>query len=78
MVGKLEAKKAWVKMNGSMPDIETLIAKINELKKSDQWNKDKGQYIPNPATFLNQGRWDDEVRCDSLFKRERWEDIENV
>jgi hypothetical protein len=25
-----------------------------------QWRKDGGQFIPNPATWLNQGRWDDQ------------------
>lgn len=27
--------------------------------QNEQWRKDNGQYIPNPATWLNQGRWDD-------------------
>jgi len=27
---------------------------------SDQWTKDSGQYIPNPQTYLNQKRFDDE------------------
>jgi hypothetical protein len=31
-------------------------------KTSAQWQKDNGQYIPNPATWLNQGRWDDEIK----------------
>ena len=25
------------------------------------WMKDKGKYIPNPATWLNQKRWRDEL-----------------
>ena len=25
--------------------------------------KDNGQYIPNPATWLNQGRWEDELEA---------------
>ena len=28
---------------------------------SAQWQRDNGQYIPHPATWLNQGRWDDEL-----------------
>jgi hypothetical protein len=30
-------------------------------KSSHDWSKDGGKYIPNPATWLNQGRWDDEI-----------------
>jgi hypothetical protein len=34
---------------------------IETHKKSSQWQKENGQYIPNPATWLNQRRWDDEL-----------------
>lgn len=55
-VGKQAAKKAFSKV--SMP-VKTLIDAVNSQKNSEQWRKDNGQYIPNPATWLNQGRWDD-------------------
>lgn len=29
-------------------------------KKSEQWTKSNGQFIPNPLTWINQGRWDNE------------------
>ena len=78
-VGKAEAKKSWVKANGSRPHTETIISKIDELKKTPQWAKDNGQYIPNPATWLNRGGWDDESKIDvGKNKRTRWEDIENA
>lgn len=57
-VGKQAAQKAFAKV--SVP-IETLIAAVNRQKKSDQWSKDGGRYIPNPATWLNQGRWEDDL-----------------
>ena len=28
----------------------------------EQWTKDKGQYIPQPATYINQHRWEDEQK----------------
>ena len=55
-VGKQAAKKAFSKV--SVP-VKTLIDAVNSQKNSEQWHKDNGQYIPNPATWLNQGRWDD-------------------
>ena len=33
---------------------------IEKWKQTDQWNEDKGQYIPHPATWINQRRWEDE------------------
>ena len=44
-----------------MPN-EVLLYAIALQKNSQQWKKDNGQYIPNPATWLNQGRWEDEVQ----------------
>jgi len=35
-------------------------AAIERQKSSRQWTKDDGQYIPNPSTWLNQERWEDE------------------
>ena len=58
-VGKKDAQKAFAKV----PKAEwpKLIPSVERQKKSKQWQKDDGQYIPNPSTWLNQGRWDDEV-----------------
>lgn len=40
--------------------LNKIIAAVEIQKKSDQWTKDGGQYIPMPATWLNQRRWEDE------------------
>jgi hypothetical protein len=63
-IGKQEAKKAWGRQNGDRPPIELIVSKIAELKKTQQWAKDNGQFIPHPATWLNRGGWDDECRVD--------------
>lgn len=57
-VGKGAAEKAWskAKINGHVPD---LMAALESQKLSDQWRKDGGQYIPNPATWINERRWED-------------------
>ena len=58
--GKGAAEKAWKKIhiNGRY---DKLLAALEFQKQSDQWRKDHGQFIPNPATWLNQRRWEDEV-----------------
>ena len=58
-VGKEAARKAFAKVK--VP-VETLVAAVEEQKRGGQWQRDNGQYIPNPATWLNQGRWEDEVQ----------------
>lgn len=58
-VGKDAAQKAFDKRKPSAQMLETMVKAIDEQKSHDQWVKDGGQYIPNPATWLNQGRWMD-------------------
>ena len=57
-VGKGAAEKSWSKIN--LAEFPKIIAAIATQKKSDQWMRDGGQFIPNPATWLNEKRWLDE------------------
>ena len=59
--GKDAAKKAFVKRKFDEQAFEKVMATLNEQKASEQWVKDAGQFIPHPATWLNQGRFDDEL-----------------
>ena len=42
-------------------EIPNLMSALERQKKSDQWTKDGGQFIPHPTTWLNQRRWQDEI-----------------
>lgn len=57
-VGKQTAKKAFQKVD--VP-LDVLLEALDQQKRLAQWKKDGGQYIPNPATWLNQRRWEDEI-----------------
>lgn len=57
-VGKEAARKAFDRVK--VP-VETLLAAIERQKGGRQWQEDGGRFIPNPATWLNQGRWEDET-----------------
>ena len=41
--------------------VESLLTAIERQKCGNQWSTENGRFIPNPATWLNQGRWEDEV-----------------
>lgn len=60
-VGKDSARKAWDKVSPDDELCDTILSAIDAQKKSVQWRKDDGQYIPNPATWLSQKRWEDEL-----------------
>ena len=57
-IGKQSAKRAFDRVK--VP-LETLVTAVERQKCSDQWTQNNGQFIPHPATWLNQGRWDDEL-----------------
>ena len=59
---KQAALKAWKKINPDKQLAETIIAAVEKQKRWEDWTRDNGQYIPHPATWLNQGRWEDEER----------------
>lgn len=67
-VGKQAAFRAF-KAAIKKASIEAMLAAIEKQKQSEQWRKDNGQFIPHPTTWLNQGRWDDEITA-ALKKRE--------
>lgn len=54
-VAKDKARTAFGKVPKS--EIPELMAALEKHKRSDQWTKDGGQFIPHPATWLNQKRW---------------------
>lgn len=60
-VGKDAAWKAFEKRRPDADLTDRMIAAVNEQRRTLAWTKDGGEYIPHPATWLNQGRWQDEV-----------------
>lgn len=61
-VGKAGTFKRWKakKKNHDLPALEILLSSVRKQTQSEQWRKDNGQYIPNPETWLNHDRWEDE------------------
>lgn len=60
-VGKDAARKAFDKRKPSDVLVGQMLAAIAVQAASEGWQRDGGQFIPNPATWLNQGRWQDET-----------------
>lgn len=61
-VAKKDARRAWDKLNPDQDLLQLILEKLAVLKNSDDWKKNKGQYIPFPATWLNGRRWEDEIK----------------
>ena len=60
-VSKKQAQKSWKKINPSLELFEKILKALEMVKQTEQWKKDNGKYVPYPATWLNQERWNDEI-----------------
>ena len=59
-VGKEAAWRAWQKRRPSQALTEQISAAIAWQRKQDKWVREGGRFIPNPATWINRGEWDNE------------------
>ena len=57
---KEDARKAWAKIKPDEALGKAIIQAIEETKNTKDWQKEKGKFIPYPATYLNGKRWEDE------------------
>lgn len=58
-VGKGGAYQAWKK--AKLPSLAEILKAVESQSSQEKWKKDNGRFIPNPATWLNQCRWEDEI-----------------
>jgi len=65
-IGKGAAYKSWKKIKPSDVLKEKIINAVKMQCNSIQWQKEGGQYIPNPSTWLNQERWNDELKYNNV------------
>ena len=69
-IAKQSAVKAFEKLKPDEKLLEAMLKAIARQKESKQWEKDGGAFIPYPATWLNQRRWEDELpqgETDNVF-----------
>ena len=61
---KHEAEKLcrqwWAKHKPDEVLLGVMLAKIEQAKQTKKWKDQGGKFIPMPATWLNQERWNDE------------------
>lgn len=60
--GKGDALKVWKRLKPDKALFEQILTSVKaHASRNPQWKRDGGQYIPNPATWLRQTRWLDEI-----------------
>lgn len=70
-VAKDAAAKAFAKLRPDAALLATMVAAVRLQRDSEQWLRDGGRFVPHLATWLNAGRWKDELqhaaRVDDVF-----------
>ena len=59
-VKKQDVKKWFQKNKPSNELFSSMLHSLEQFRASKEWQKDGGQFIPYPSTWLNQKRWEDE------------------
>jgi hypothetical protein len=60
-VGKDAALRKWRQIKPDATLTTAICQAVLAQRESEQWRKDGGQFIPHPAAWLHQGRWQDEA-----------------
>lgn len=58
-VNKQGAYKAFKNIKHIEKILPDILADLEVKRNSKDWQKDNGQYIPHPTTYLHQERWND-------------------
>jgi len=64
----------WLEIRPDVKTLECMLAAIARAKRSLQWQRKEGQFIPGPKTWLAERRWDDDLPLydgDRLQKRQQ-------
>lgn len=69
-VARKDAEKAWLKIDASQH--EKIFSAVAEQRKTEDWRKSSGQYIPYPASYLRGERWLDELEADISMGQCKW------
>lgn len=57
---KVTAVARWNSLRPNEATRRAILADLERRRRSPDWLKENGKYIPLPATYLNQRRWEDE------------------
>lgn len=59
-VGKVQAEQVWDKLAPDEALRKRIAEAVRAWARSPEWARNEGQFIPKPARWLREARWDDE------------------
>ncbi len=58
---KKKAREKFLRLSLDEKRFKKIMEALRTQKESPQWKRDRGQYIPHPATWIHGERWEDET-----------------
>lgn len=65
-INKKGCYNSFKKIKGLRDEMPLIMQAIEALKLTPAWQKNNGQFIPYPTTFINQERWKDDIEKPSI------------
>lgn len=76
-ISKHNALKAWKRLNPNDEMVCLILTALEQHKQTHQWQKEDGRYIPAPAKWINNRRWEDKLNIPVKSNRDEYSfDIE--
>lgn len=75
-VGKGNARKQFDRANVNEALLTRMLSALDWQSRSAQWTRDGGKFIPHPATWLHQLRWEDEPVAVVDSTEASWDEFE--
>jgi len=66
-VDKVKAVTEWTKLDPTPELRAAILAGLERHKRSEEWARDRGTYIPYPCRFLSRRRWEDEMGVQAVL-----------
>lgn len=67
-VGRGNVEEWFNKNKPSEEQFQVMLNKLEEFKKTNQWEKSDGRFIPHPINWLNAKSWEDESSIDGIVE----------
>jgi len=60
-VSELEASRQWLAVSHHLPPLSEMVQILRDHKRSDQWQKEDGKFIPRADNYLAGMKWRDKM-----------------
>jgi hypothetical protein len=60
-ISKVFAHKAFSKLDPDDALFDTMLDALDQYRYSEQWSRNDGQFIPYPANWITNRRWEDQI-----------------